>query len=167
MNDSLRLLVRVRELHLARLEADHQAARQRLEYARQQLREVDDELAVLREQRAAWEQQWQHWLQHDGVLCRGQTYNLRHLNLAAWEGDISDRRTQLATARDAAEAAFATALRALQRAQVRISRLRDAAHEANRRHLNRTATHADANRAEETLSHTWTLHHGPALHAGK
>jgi hypothetical protein len=91
----LQQLIAVRE---ARLQAVHVELNQALSALAEvdgELRLVDDELGQIRDQKAAWEGQWQHWLRQDGVLYRGQAYNLRHVSLASWENEVTDRRTKI------------------------------------------------------------------------
>jgi len=153
-------LVSIRELRIAKLETELQAARNALERVGGHLRDIDRERDELRQQSARWERQWQEWLSQDGMLCRGQTYNLRHLNLAAWERDIDERRTEIVAAHEAAEADHAAAREKLHRAQRHVDALKDVLRTLDRQQRLRTAARAEARSTEETCAHDWTLHHG-------
>jgi hypothetical protein len=133
------------------------AARLAAEEAR--LRALDEELHNVHEQRRAWEQQWQQWLQNDGVLQRGHFYNLRNLSLAAWEVDVTERREPVVAARASAREDLDRIRSRFRPAYLRLHAL-DALFRADE--LRERAMHAEM-RQDETLdevtSHEWVVQH--------
>jgi hypothetical protein len=119
MNAQWRQILRIRELRLQALRLDLQTALRDLRTIEEALAALDEEVEQVRSQRAVWNEQWQKWLRSDGVLCRGHTYNLRNLSLAAWEADAMERRVPLANAHAAVSE--------------RVDGLRKRAHEAQQR----------------------------------
>lgn len=86
--------------------------------------DVDGELRLIGDQRAAWETQWQQWLREDGVLRRGQEYNLYHLTLSAWEEEVRERLDEVLERHRAAKEKVDAARAAMLRQQSRLDVLR-------------------------------------------
>jgi hypothetical protein len=112
MIDYLQQMLAVREAHLRSAQAEFARTAAALAVIDQELAAVDDELRLIDQQRSAWETQWQKWLREDGVLCRGQEYNLYHLRLSAWESEVREQRAEVGErhriAQDAVSAARAS-----------------------------------------------------------
>ena len=110
----LQTMLAVREAHLRASEAEFARTAAALAVIDRELAAIDDEQRLIDQQRSAWETQWQQWLREDGVLCRGQEYNLYHLRLSAWESEVRERRAEVRerhrTAADAVNAARSSML---------------------------------------------------------
>jgi len=59
---------------------------------RQEVERAEAALQALAAQRAAWDQQWQAWIQQGGALQRGKAYADQHLKIAALENDLEEER---------------------------------------------------------------------------
>jgi septation ring formation regulator EzrA len=89
MISQLQLLLSVRELRVNRIRAELMFATTALAEVEAELDGINEELAQIARQRAAWERAWQHWLHQDGVIRHGQDYSLAHTALSAWERDAN------------------------------------------------------------------------------
>jgi hypothetical protein len=152
----LQQLIAVRETRLQAAQMELSQALTALAEVDRELRIVDDELRQIRDQKALWEGQWQHWLRQDGVLYRGQAYNLRHITLASWEADVLERRTKI-------EELHQTMLDEVRRVrtiafklQQRVDLLREQLAKLNKIRRQRRADRTDTETMEEITLHGWT-----------
>ena len=124
MIDHLQTLVSVREAHLRSAQTEFARTAVALAAIDQELTAIDDELRMIDQQRSAWETQWQKWLREDGVLRRGQEYNLYHLRLSAWENEVREQRAEVRERHRAAEDALDAARASMLRNQLRVDLLK-------------------------------------------
>ena len=158
INDRRRVL-EAKRVRLMQLEQQVKAAAARLAIENDRLRALDEELQNVFAQRHTWEQQWQHWLQSDGVLHRGHFYNLRNLSLAAWEADVNERREPIAQAAQNASEALDEVRARFRPAYLRLHALEAFFRSAEMREVAvRTETQLDE-MLEEVTSHEWVVRH--------
>jgi len=124
MIEQLTKLLSVREAHLHSAHVQFTRAAAAHAVVERERTALDEELRLIGAQRSGWERQWQHWLRADGVLCRGQEYNLLHLRLTAWESDTRELHAEVSERYRESEAAVVTARTVLRRQQLRVDQLR-------------------------------------------
>ena len=124
MIEQLTRLLSVREAHLHSAHVQLTRTAAALAVVERERAALDEELRLIATQRSGWERQWQHWLREDGVLCRGQEYNLLHLRLSAWETDTREQHAEVSERYRVAEDAVVAARASLRKHQLRADRLR-------------------------------------------
>jgi hypothetical protein len=111
MINQLQQLLSVRELRVNRIRSELALAAAALAEIEDELAGINEELAQIAQQRAAWERDWQHWLHEDRVIRHGQDYSLAHTALSAWEQDANHVHRQV-SARHAKALAEVLSIRA-------------------------------------------------------
>ena len=120
---TLEHLHRVRASRLAVLERDLQAKIAVLRGIEEEAAACRAELAQVRRQRDAWENEWQSWLSQHGVLSRGEDYNRYHVVLIAWERDVREQLAEIEARLRVAADAVVLARSIVRKAQVRLEAL--------------------------------------------
>jgi hypothetical protein len=152
----LQQLIAVRETRLQAAQAELRQALTALAEVEHELGIADDELRQVRDQKALWEGQWQHWLRQDGVLYRGQAYNLRHITLASWEADVLERRTKIKELHQTMLAEVQRVRTIVLKLQQRVDLLRERFTKLNKIRQRRRTDGIDTEALEEITLHGWT-----------
>ena len=151
MIEQLTRLLSVREAHLHSAHVQLTRAAAALAVVERERAALDEELQLIADQRSGWERQWQHWLREDGVLCRGQEYNLLHLRLSAWESDTREQRAEVSERYRVSEDAVIAARSSLRKHQLRADQLRRELETATRLTRSRNSARAASRASDDRM----------------
>ncbi|HEU4652644.1 MAG TPA: hypothetical protein VFS47_01585 [Steroidobacteraceae bacterium] len=158
MNTSRQRVLDVRRVRLLQLERQVAEAAANLAAEEARLHALNEELQHVLDQRRSWEQQWQQWLQGDGVLHRGHFFNLRNLSVAAWEADVLDRREPIAQAKAEALATLEEVRSRLRPAYLRVRTLESLLKADALRECSTRDERLQSETLDEVTSYEWVAH---------
>ncbi len=156
MIENLKKLLIVREARMRVAQDELWKPMKTLADVQKELDQLNKELGGLKEQRSVWEKQWQQWMSDDGVLRRGQEYNMHHVKLTALETDIAEAKTKVEEQRDEIQKQVDAARAEVLKAQMGVEALKKEIHKTERRDRIRLENAIESDAADDLNSNTWS-----------
>jgi len=149
-------LVKVRDAQLQGAHAELARRAAMRNAIRQEVERAEAELRTLAAQRAAWDQQWQAWIQQGGALQRGKAYADQHLKIAALENDLEAERASIVERLQEAQQEVDAARSRTRKQHEALSQIMEVVGEMKKKRRQEQKAR-DVQRSEDAVAASWYL----------